>query len=890
MAALTPVLLVTDSPSGLQSSILPVATSSSTGSILNVSHPPPPPPANPTPTATNHTVTGLVNASITWSLNRPEQISYVANGPDITALHPGFAPSGVRMIGISLDGTHHDSRMLSTGAEVVYDQPPYVTESGNGLGVVLATTTIPRFTAQQIYLGDAITAAPGTIKTTSGGTLLTNNTLPDIQGIGRTTIGAQGSVQAKLIAFNFIVDPAIYATTFDIDINEDTIQRTLETICERLGSTTDPQRAQFVIDSGDYGIASTGGSGVNQTVTLGHVGTTPYLTFDGVTTTYVAQMVERGTTGQAQSADMAYSCRFSGGDAHHGMPDGATITAIRTINHGAADATGSYKSGMPVFGMYISKTQGGVYYWPGDEAMHPMSQAFGVNDLWYDETAGALYASTDAGVYTHSASPDDTAQWTRLGGMSLSCDKLCKDNGILYAQVSIVGVAGTSILRYPAAAGSVTGAGIDGWSFIITGDVLDFAVGGGALYYYSSVNPTALWWSDMTNTTSDIQMNLPGSGIYAATGLDAVTTGDLGSTVSGIFVRTSGGSACIQYIVPGAKAMSSANADNTLVDQFGSAVRVNRITQHGAGQIQNSLGSVAAVLFAATNRGMYVSDNAFGGNWKRTDGQSNLGDIELSCIASSPPRTWLGTMLTRIYAITHNALWISNNGGLNWIDAFSRPLTVAPAWYALFKNAYGVYPDNVATGAIGSKTPIYYPNPKTGPFNVYRFLNNLGEFTYTMINPLSQAPAGAHRSAPITQITSSAQVPEIPCSQLLLDAEVRFLNYTAQPQIIVEVDSSFTDSADLLRTLRPTHMVKINAVLEQCLTGSVNMSYTTYSNQLFYVLEHTITISEHEPGVARTKTKCASLLLDSRTDPMRVTADLFYAISREQLYKTRRRS
>jgi hypothetical protein len=212
------------------------------------------------------------------------------------------------------------------------------------------------------------------------------------------------------------------------------------------------------------------------------------------------------------------------------------------------------------------------------------------------------------------------------------------------------------------------------------------------------------------------------------------------------------------------------------------------------------------------------------------------------------------------------------------VDAFSAPLDAGPAYFALTQAATGLYPNNVSTS-------LTY-----GGYTVTRALNTLGEFVYAMVNPASAAPAGADRQAEITGISTPALVPEVPASQLLLDAMARFLAYTARPQLILDITSVFDDTADALRFLRPTHQVTVNGTISSLLIGvsSTPITFVTYSGLVCYVLEHRIDYDASVDATScTTQTKLGVLCLDDRTDPLKVTADLWYAVSRQSLYRTR---
>ncbi len=833
---------------------------------------------NPDGTApgSSSTVPGVISAAITWALNVPESISYQATGPETSALTPGQAPSGTRVIGISLgNGDKMDTRMLSGGAEVVYDEPAHVDETGEGLARVLGTSRIGRLSVQQVTFSDVITAAQGKIQFQTGGTLRPSTLLPDVAGIGATPLNPSG--KASALDFTFLVDPALANDPLDLDLNRDTRLRSLETVVERIGTISDPLRAQFVCDSGDFGVDG----GTSQSVTIGHKGSGAYLHFDGTSAGNVPYMVQRQTHAQAQTKDMCRSCSFTGGASNHGMPDGGGITCIKTVNRLHANASGDYRFGMPIVGVYVDKDHGGVYCWPGDGALHAMSQAMGIRDLWYEERFHFIYAATDSGVYRTSDNFDvvhNNIPWERIGLMSLATSKLCLDGQVLYALVTFQD-GSTHILQWLQAAGTVGGKGYDGWSVVASlAGISDFGVGGGFVYYIAnSTGSQAVVWRVPVGGGTPVTMPIPGGGTVVATGIDVVTLNDLGSDVQGLFVRTSAGSKGLYYIdvlaAPGS--LFDADPGGTLRDQYGAPVMVNKITGAFTAtglniQWSDGVGTLVQV-WASTNRGVFGSLLGAGVfHWRRTDGQDNSGDREVIGVASAPPAVYLKQLQTRVYAIAARSFYQSNDGTLHFVDMLAEPLTGGPAFYALFPGFYPTTADDTLS---------------YGNYTIVRQHNGLGHDEYLAVNPASTAPAWAHRDAEITQIGATSLVPEIPASQLLLDGMCRFLGFTADPQVIVEVESAFTDTADLLRTLRPTMLVTLSADMKiDCYPGGA-VTFASYSGESFYVLSHTIRVDANDAGIARTTTRLGKVLIDDRSDPLRVVGDLFYASSRQALYR-----
>lgn len=784
--------------------------------------------------------------SVTWKLGQPESISYESRDPQAR----GLADVGAAIIDCSF-GNGVSARLLSAGAQLVNDLPPTVSETGSSIGQALATTHIGRLSGQQIKLIDAFNGRLGAIKTYAGDTLI--DRLPDAQGIAYTSIGVDdSSPMSALIAFTYRIDPGVAQLLLDIDVNRDNALHATQVIAERLASTVDPQQAQFYVDSGA------------QEVVVGNLGGGPGVAFQPDVSQ--PQPILLATQYQQQAIDQCRSCSFQGGDTHHGIPDGGRLTDIQTINNQASDATGNFRSGLPVISIYVNRDRGGVYYYPGDGALHAMSQAMGVTDLWYDETIHMLFAATDAGVYQGAADPGVTDPWQRLGGMALQVVRLAKDGGLLYALVEFQNGGARHVLRYP---GSSSGYGYDGWDDMLTfPGLVDMGVCNGTIYLITQSMPNIVLFADGD------QRALPNSGAYPV-GFDAISTD--GFTVDGLVVRTDQGSSALYYVAAGAKTFTPMNTDTSLVDRYGAPVMVNEIRACSTGEILFSNGSVSVALLAATSVGVYVTADATGATgWRFTGGQSNIGDIDVQHVAVSPGRLWLGHMLTRVWAINDTSIYLSPNGTVNWVDVIAKPLDAGPAFYEAWRQQYGVFPDNVAD-------TIAYRG-----YTLTRVVNGIGEYDYIMINEDSTAPAGAHRDSEISEISTPALLSEVRASQVLCDGMVRFLGWTSRPQTILVVQSMADDTSDALFVLRPTHDVSATgAIVSTVVNGGDGGQVVTLGavDIAGYVLEHTISYdADQDPGAVSTTTRIGTLCLEDRTDPTAVTADLWYAVSRQQLY------
>lgn len=843
-------------------------------------------------------VNGLVRTSVKWAVGAAEQISYTAQGAAaVAALTPGQPPQGTRLIGITFGAGGVDTRMLSGGTQANQTAPADMSESGSGAGQVLMTTFIDRLTAQQIRLDDVFNGTAGTVITSSGRVLTPNGVLPNFVGLSSAAMGGPGDVYPNDLNFNFIISPEIAGIILDIDSDRDTVMRCTQAVTERLGSYIDPQRAQFWIDSGDFGADGSTRNSVN----VGLLGTTSRVTFvnysDDPTDSFnTVAPIRDGTQYQPQTLQKCRLTSFQGGQTSHGMPDNGNLTDVITVNHNLGDATGNYRSGMPVFAFYGDRNNGGVYYSPGDNALHPMSQAMGVRGLWYDNSLSLIYAATDAGVYQHSPNPQDPPLWARLGGMALKVHRVLSTLGRVYALVEFPSNSTIHVLMYAGPGTNLptpdTGKGYDGWvSVYTTAGLADFTVitspdGTTTLYAISDNSrgfiikhvlslPGVAGTPDIEDTVTATKDGSAGVGIDSITGSALDPLGAAQNTIVRAYIRTDSG-----VVTTDGSVWSVPNDIN------GNPVQVNHIYQHSPGRMTwDFIGSVNVALLIGTSAGVFASASPFGGSWIATDGQSNIGDTNIARVASAPPQSWLGQMRSEVWAIAGRSIARSPNGTLNWIDFTGKPLDGGPAFFAEYKRTNGVYPGSTVN--LLHWPPALAGSFNPGKYNIYRGMNPLGEFTYHMTNPNSTAPAGAHRFTELSENSTPSQVREVRSSALVFDAMARFLAYTEGDQIILEIESRFHEDSDPLRFLRPTHMSTVDGTIKQVITGQGEeaIEYVTYAGLTCFVLEHTITWdAEQDPNTAMTLTKLGILCLDDRSDPSKVDSDLWGKISRMQIY------
>ena len=813
-------------------------------------------------TFTTPTVNGVeaYKLSITWTLGQPESISYTMYAQDAAAMGGGSLPAAKGVFKISF-GSGTIAQMLSNGPQLVYDQPGYVSETGKSIAVALQQSAIiHRFTAQQITVNDAFNGTlNGITSKLAPPNIITHGLLPGQQGIAKTSMGVNNTASA--LAFTFVLDGSIQSQVLDVDIFEDNLLHATETICQHMGSFVDPQHTMIAIDSGP------------QTVTIGKMGATA----GSITFGSDAIPVLRLTTAQAQTTDMCYSCTFTGGDTHHGLPATGKITDCLT-----------QLNGYPLVAVYSAIDVGGVYFWRGDGAFYPVSQAMGVNGLWYNSETSVLFAATDAGVYTADASGytmlANTTPWPRLGAMALKCHRVQVDGSAIYTLAEFTS-GNRHILQ--SSPGTTAGLGYDDWVSVYSqSDIIDFAVMNNYIYAIVSNNQGTVIVVDATGSTAPSLLQLPlngTTGLYGnITGLDPISQD--GSEINSVVLRTDQGSAAMFYIASGSPTSAIQCDTSALVDDFGAAVMINSVRGNGGlGYVYaGSGGGIQCFAIAATSLGVWFcpNQNASGG-WQRTDGQSSIGDFVCNVAATGVDAGIGASGQSFCYAAGDSAWYVSYNGSVNWIDALSEPMDAGPYFYNYFWEGSKRLP-----AATDTTIPV---SLGSGDFMLRRVQTGIGTYTYELYNPSSQAPAAQHRSAELSQISSSALMSPITASRQLVEGMARFLAFTARPQQIVEVQSVAFDSGSPLLNVRPCWAASVTGVPNDYIIGSAPFVIGNYAIT-GYVLEHEINYDrDSDPNAATTRTRIGTILIDDRTDPLKVSSDIYFQLSRSQLYKTKAR-
>lgn len=821
------------------------------------------------------------------------------------------------------------------------DGGPSLTESGDDMFTGYATSGIDHATFANVTFRDALYGAPGTIVAHRGpnnedlGLLVPGSTIPFQKGIFWTAPGdeAEGlyGPPDSITTYVPVLPDLVGDLIVSCDIWGDYIMNGLTTITQDLGGqfiqddTAFPgSRGHWVADSSDGTITNTSsvmwGSNLNMTgitrgLAVGFVGDpdNPFMTFSsrelahGDSYNLAAEaVIADGMTTESSTDDIYAECEFTGGSSNHNLADGHNITGIKLINTGRpspqAPATGdaAWDSNLPIVSIFVDALHGGVYYLGPDEIFHPMSPAFGVNCLeWYKNTS-LLICGTQAGVLTKDMTLRNYQQqgWVTLPGLTQPIAEIhaCRTSDddltpVIWARCTGTGAAVNGLFRYPAFTGDVlVNSGYGAFSRPIqSSTVVTFcAVTGRDIFYVDKADLQTVvkkTFNDVDPTqppaTTLIPVPLTGGNITSITYLPE--TGY-------IYIATQSGSCMFYYMDPTVLIMYPAAAPGNLVDSSGAnPVQVNSVVGYNG-----SINDVVVAVMAATDHGLYVTNSVLGGIWRRCNGQSGMDDVNLLYCAPGTRQQFIGRDINVVVAATKTEMYLSRTGTIYWKPIISSDLALLPFFGALHAEiTHGGWPDN-DVGSWGSIVDDYtLPSPgslitipttsqRLLPFGWYwsRRLDEHSDWTGRLVNSGSASPFKAIMFGQLTQLQGNSYVPYLVASEGLAQVHYRWLteNSLAQTIVTMESDAMFDDSP--LLYLRPTMAVAVNMKGIIARYDDAHDIYTStyvdYENEVFFVLSHEL--QQMGGDILKTTTKCGKLLLEQRSTPDQIAADMMYSI------------
>jgi hypothetical protein len=478
--------------------------------------------------------------------------------------------------------------------------------------------------------------------------------------------------------------------------------------------------------------------------------------------------------------DQYGQAEFTAGSNNLGLPQQAAITGICCVNRnplphddgsiftqytypGQPNPPGSdgnparvidqtawnWQNCVPVISMGTQTGNvGGLFYTPGDNIFHRLSQQMSVNYMTYDEELNIIFVANDFGVYYLSLNPTEITPtgWptipaghplgteipsspgkvgsglanpklNRLGSLVRHVVKVITskgDNGITYVMAHSQGSGngGDGIFCYPCIPGDqtadvgygydlTTGAVSDTWSRIQALEtVVDFTAYKGLQYLYfinsqTDVNNQGAWVTIVYNAGStSTDMPPVGKAKIHDFGRASLITFEHDGKSPNIFLTTAAGSARFYRIQAGTKNVFDANADRTLKDLDGLPVQVNHIVHYGVyandalGISENltpSINGHNVALLACTDHGLFYTSSLTGGQWQPTNGQSGLETTNIVWASGGLGQPILQHKVYRVFASDGQNFYQSNNGGIWWTNVTAASLDLAPFFYGLYQ-------------------------------------------------------------------------------------------------------------------------------------------------------------------------------------------------------------
>ena len=703
----------------------------------------------------------------------------------------------------------------------------------------------------------------------------------------------------------------------------------------------------LVTPTGPFGHqGSSGATGrLDSYVVVGNVGGTPNpgFAFNGDTSARVvdetveARITLDQATIQPDLTTLYGQTDFVGGASNSGFPPNGKVTGMTVINGTPSDSPPiAWTDCLPVVsiatqqqlaGQQTGDNSGGLYFWIGDGQMRrwPSTLAAPHLCLGVSVDGTTLYVGTNAGVYSNSSNPRNTSTpWTPVGGLSGIVTRIQtvpdgSGGQVLFALVQGTGKDGLDgIYRFPALAGSLTGAGYDGWSPLVQqGNILDFvATDSGTIWCIlkaanSSAGNNQVLQYTFAPAPSVTTYTLPSN--VKATKIDRVITAGTGTSPAqdSIWVATNGDGQGAYFAVKNADGtwgpFVGANQDGSLKGPADQPLQVNHVVGLGL-----TIGTLYTTVFACTNNGIFYQGAAnttpgfvlSGGGWKSANGLNGLDNVPITHVSAGAAQTLLTQTVNRIFASNDNQIFATNTGGLWWRDLTRDSVNLGPYLSNLaLLNAYGDLPDNrIQTWGPSAHSPlgladnthiqIAAARGDTLPAGWYwqRRLDERLDWCYRLVN--GNAPLSSIMFSQLSSIQTNEVVPLLVASGQLAYVSVRWLGEHSVAQTLLHLPSSFTTAAAALRTLRPSMQVGVTLVgtiLARSSTGAIiGTQYCDFNNAPLYVLSHRIQ-KRAGSNVFETLTVLGPLLRTQDVTPQDMAASLADNIKSLKLFGPSRR-
>lgn len=494
-----------------------------------------------------------------------------------------------------------------------------------------------------------------------------------------------------------------------------------------------------------------------------------------------------------------------GGSSFHGLPQGGTLTGV------------AYVPGLGfIVSVYVSSTEGGVYWIDGALNAQPFSQGTaGVNGLCYDRPRNIIYVATDRGIYERRAG-DGPGVFKQTGGLTVRADPRAvqtwsgKTTQVWVDGVQVYALASgnatfNGILTYPALGdpAATFGAGYDYWSVVVSHDCVAGTALLGTVYTVDSSDQATVQVlvsaADpfLSNLSTPIRVAIPGAVVGSAGW--AVTRMDRAADASGIFVYTTGGNRATYFMAAGTTILQSIDASGSMAAASG-GTNVNAIVLGGPTRI---------AALAATDDGVYAT-HAFVGprtSWFPISPAGGLGGRQVTGLAIGDVNTSPDARHTPLLALAAATLYDSNSDGLFWRDILAMPVDL------------GAFLLNPADSG-----PVFLGLPSLPPEVAFQTkINDVasggdGNLTYAAVRvqpPYAPGNASSVEAAPA--LSADANLSPEAASALLAVGAQRYLAISALASQQVEIASEIVDgNGESVLLLQPTQVAAVAWVGDLC--------------------------------------------------------------------------
>lgn len=787
------------------------------------------------------------------------------------------------------------------------DGAPMIDITGEGplagyAGVVIAHAYYPG-----CKLSDVLGATPGTIipvATGTAGFLSPNGAIPYLGGLFSRAPGLPAWTGKPLLAVTPAVDASIAGISTNLETRGDTTLRALEAATKRMAGDYIAGDAYPIGYRGHYYEEAASLSTAGNSVVVGTIGGSPAsgFTLDGnastaVDETVMAHIVEASI--ETNSADTYGQVLFTGGKSNAGLPDGATITGLGLLNPiGTGDRT-DYTTCLPIISYQVGDKTGGVAFFNNDGLLRPLLTGAGpVYSLYIDTTGSTIYIGTDKGVYSRSSDVRATHPWTSVGGVIGRVVRLAvqRDNGggvHLFAHATPKDNSLHGIYQYPGPAGSLTGAGWDGWGACVLGaHVQDFVMTDYQTAWVlfdndqGHVHQTAVGFGGSSPMTP---YALP-AGVRAFHLDRVITAGDGSHPARDSIWAMTKGDAQSAYFLPRTGTTwgpwTAADADGSLAAATPNGAEP---TINGAVGLGITISGQYTAVFISTSQGLYWSATLDGKGWKSACGLNGLSGVSIAGVAAGQYQGLQGALETRFFAYNPKQFFYSSSDARYWRDLTKEELHLGPFFAYLAQLATNDLPSNavitigpMATSPIGNpaNTHIQVTGANQDlPAGWYwqRRLDDCNDWSYLLVN--GNASTDATLASGLTDLQTNTAVAALRAAGDVARVARRWLSENSVPARTLKVRCPLTTQEAALWAVRPGMLLPVNLrdQINQLSADGLSIVGTQVVhmvNALWWVIEVTIMLDESGGSLAYADLTLSTVLRKDKTTPADIAAGL----------------